>query len=679
MKTDHKPAHSELSDTIKWQTIFNAIEHPAIILDLGHRIVAANSASTRLTGIPGDEIIGRYCYEVFHRCVDGAPHTDCPMKRIQECEAIGSVSMEMVTEAGIFMVCSTPVPGDNGKLEKLIHIATDITASRQMEQKLAAELEEHKKLESALIEQQNFIRSLILNSTGAIFVLDQRHRVQIWNKACENLTGYSQADMIGSEDQWRAFYASRQPTLADVILDGEFGKLPKLYSQVSKSRNIPNGFKAEGWFEQINGKDRYLTIEAAPIYDSLGNMTHVVESISDITENKALEEQLLHSQKMESIGQLAGGIAHEFNNILAVIMGYGQVMRDGFQPGSVNMSDIDQILTATDRAATLTKGLLAFSRKQHVLLKNIDVSILVHSTLKSFSRIMGDDVIINESPAGVPLIIHADQGLVTQVLMNLMANARDAMPNGGTLDISAESIILFEPYLHPLCTIPPGKYARITLSDSGHGIDEVTIQKIFEPFFTTKDIGKGTGLGLSVAYGIVSQHNGYILVTSEVGHGTTFDLYFPLIEQQDAKAPAPVTSAGMTAGDETILLADDDPTLLGMFSEILSEKGYSVITATDGVDAVEKFAASPDSFDLLVLDVQMRWKSGLQAFKEIKQIRPECRALFVSGFNEEQFCDDMELEEGSELLTKPFKPLDLAARVRKMLDDIKLSDSPQLM
>ncbi|MBI5483775.1 MAG: response regulator, partial [Deltaproteobacteria bacterium] len=220
--------------------------------------------------------------------------------------------------------------------------------------------------------------------------------------------------------------------------------------------------------------------------------------------------------------------------------------------------------------------------------------------------------------------------------------------------------------------------SRITLSDRGHGIDEVTIQKIFEPFFTTKDIGKGTGLGLSVVYGIVSQHNGYILVTSEVGHGTTFDLYFPLVEQQDAKATDPLTSAGPTTGDETILLADDDPTLLGMFSEILSEKGYSVITATDGVDAVEKFAASPDSFDLLVLDVQMRWKSGLQAFKEIKQIRPECRALFVSGFNEEQFCDDMELEEGSELLTKPFKPLDLAVRVRKMLDDIKLSNSPQL-
>lgn len=679
MKNDHKPDHSELVGTIKWQTIFNAIEHPAIILDPDHRIVAANSASSRLTGIPGDEIIGRYCHEVFHRYETGAPPADCPMNRIKQSEAPESISMEMETVAGIFMVCSMPVLTDDGRLDKLIHIATDITASRQMEQKLAAELEEHKKLESALIEQQNFIRSLIMNSTGAIFVLDHRHRVQIWNKACENLTGFSQADMIGSEDQWRAFYSSRQPTLADVILDGEFDKLPTLCSQVSKSRNIPNGFKAEGWFEQINGKDRYLTMEAAPIYDSLGNMTHVVESISDITDNKALEEQLLHSQKMESIGQLAGGIAHEFNNILAVIMGYGQVMRDGFQPGSVNMSDIDQILTATDRATTLTKGLLAFSRKQHVLLKNIDVSIPVHTTLKSFSRIMGDDVIINENPAGAPLIIHADQGLVTQVLMNLMANARDAMPNGGTLDISAGSISLDKPYLHPLCTIPPGKYARITLSDSGHGIDDITIQKIFEPFFTTKDIGKGTGLGLSVVYGIVSQHNGYILVNSEVGHGTTFDLYFPLVEQQDAKSPALATSASLTTGDETILLADDDPVLLGMFCEILSEKGYSVITATDGVDAVAKFAANPDSFDLLVLDVQMRWKSGLQAFKEIKQIRPACRALFVSGFNEDQFCDDMELEEGSELLAKPFKPIDLAARVRKMLDDITLSNSTELL
>jgi two-component system cell cycle sensor histidine kinase/response regulator CckA len=474
-----------------------------------------------------------------------------------------------------------------------------------------------------------------------------------------------------SQDHWKAFYKKKQPTMADVVLDGDFTRLPKLYTHVSRSTHNPKGYKAEGWFVQVNGKDRYLIIEAAPIYDRNGNITHVLETINDLTESKSLEEQLMHAQKMESIGHLAGGIAHEFNNILAVILGYGQVMRKEFAPDSTTRHDIDQILTAAERAAVLTKGLLAFSRKQHVSLRNLNVNVLLHDTLKSFSRIMGDDIIIKESMDDVPLIIYGDHSLLTQVLMNLMSNARDAMPNGGELDVSAKRTVLYQLYLTPFCSVPPGKYAQISLTDNGKGMDEETIKQIFEPFYTTKDVDKGTGLGLSVVYGIVSQHNGYICVSSTPGQSTTFDLYFPLIVQHVSNMSAMLLPDSLPGGDETILLADDDPVLLMLFSDILSEMGYHVITAADGLDAIEKFAEKQEDIKLVILDAQMPKKSGLQVYKEIKLIKPECKVLFVSGYNEEQFQGEMTLEKDSELLAKPFAPDDLAARVRKILDAVK--------
>ena len=340
-------------------------------------------------------------------------------------------------------------------------------------------------------------------------------------------------------------------------------------------------------------------------------------------------------------------------------------------PDSTHRHDIDQILTAAERAAVLTKGLLAFSRKQHVSLTNLNVNVLLHETLKSFSRIMGDDIIIKESMDDVPLIVYGDQSLLTQVLMNLMTNARDAMPNGGELDVSAKRNVLYELYLTPFCSVPPGKYAQISLTDNGKGMDEETIKQIFEPFFTTKDVGKGTGLGLSIVYGIVSQHNGYICVSSTPGKITTFDLYFPLIAQHASNMSALLLPDSLPGGDETILLADDDPVLLMLFSDILSEMGYHVITAADGLDAIKKFTEKQEEIKLLILDAQMPQKCGLQVYKEIKLIKPECKVLFVSGYNEEHFKGEMTLEEDSELLAKPFAPDDLTDRVRKILDAVK--------
>ncbi len=782
-----KPVSSGVtaSNKIQWEAIFNAIGNPAIILDRDHRVVAANSASQSLTGLLPEEMVGHYCFDVFHRHGNGLPPPGCPMEKMLCSGVMESTDVEMDALDGTFLVSCTPIPAEDGSIEYVIHIATDITARKEMEKKLIAEsnfnrsiidnapvglcvcravpefpyvlfsvwnermkavtgyameeinseglnkllpsnhasafqaaervrrvpagddlvgekwvivnslgeehvlaiwtsplkseetndsflvfvvdVTEHK---TALQEQRSFTDSLVRNAAIPIFVLDREHKVQIWNKACEKLTGVARADIIGKDEQWKAFYEVKQPTLADYILDGDFSQFPKHYDKVSKSAHNQNGYRAEGWCANINGSDRYLIIEAAPIYDRQGEMTCVIETISDMTESKTLEEQLLHAQKMESIGHLAGGIAHEFNNILAVILGYGQVMQKGLVPGSTNMSDLDQILQAADRAASLTKGLLAFSRKQRVTPANFNLNILIHNTLKSFSRIMGDDIIVRENLDSTPITIYADQTLVTQVLMNLMTNARDAMPTGGNLDISTKICEIDEAFSTLHCQVPPGRYARISLSDSGLGMEEETLAKIFEPFFTTKELGRGTGLGLSVVYGIVSQHNGYICVSSDVNHGTVFDLYFPLIENEETNRVTSAVAADVCGGDETILIADDDPNLLMLFSNVLSELGYHVLTAENGVEAVELFTANQDKVKVLVFDVQMPQKNGLQAYKEIKQLKPECRALFVSGYNEEQFQGAMEIEEGADLMNKPFTPLDLAARVRKMLDNV---------
>ena len=640
-------------NSFRWDDIFNAIGHPAIILDRDHRVIAANSASIRLTALPREEIIGKYCYEVFHRHSGNAPLEGCPMEKMLRSGSMESTDMEIEALDGIFMVSCTPILDENGMLDKVIHIATDIT--------------ERKRTENALAEQQYFTDSLISNSTIATFVLDLEHKVVVWNKACAELTGFASADMLGSSNQWQAFYDRKQPTLADVLLDGDFARLPKLYSHVGRISHNRSGYKAEGWFANISGKDRYFLVEAAPIYNSKSQIISVIETIYDLTESKTLEEQLLHSQKMESIGHLAGGIAHEFNNILAVILGYGQVMRKSLAAGSTMAGDLEQILEAGDRASQLTKGLLAFSRKQHVSMKNLDLNQLVHSTLKSFTRIIGDDIEFSENLESVPLIIHADQAQLVQVLMNLIANARDAMPQGGNLLVCTRQAVVTEALTTPFCTVPPGSYAKITVSDNGHGFDSDEAHKIFEPFYTTKDIGKGTGLGLAVVYGIVSQHGGYICVDSAIGQGTVIDIYFTLMENSATK-PMENLSAELKGGNETILLADDEATLLILFSDILSELGYLVITAVDGIDAVEKFMTHKESIKLLIFDVQMQGKSGLQAYNDIKQISPEIRMLFISGFNVEQFTGNLELGAGTELLSKPFNPNELADKIRKLLD-----------
>jgi PAS domain S-box-containing protein len=391
--------------------------------------------------------------------------------------------------------------------------------------------------------------------------------------------------------------------------------------------------------------------------------------VHDVTERKKLENQLRLSQKLEAVGQLAGGVAHDFNNILTAIIGYCSLIAMQLKEDDPARQHLDQILAAADRAAHLTHGLLAFSRKQILTPKPVELGGIIRNMEKFLTRLISEDVELRTSLADRELMVVADSGQIDQVLMNLATNARDAMPDGGLLTIESGREELDEGFVAKYGYGRPGAYALISVSDTGAGMNEAVRQRIFEPFFTTKEPGRGTGLGLSIVYGIVKQHGGFINVFSEPGRGTTFKIYLPLIRRAAAEEPAEeAPAAACLGGSETILLAEDDARVRRLTREILERFGYRVIEAADGVEAVARFKEHSGAVALVVLDLMMPRKSGREAYEEIRQVRCDVRALFTSGYTAYVVQRQRILEEGLDFVSKPVEPAVFLKKVREVLD-----------
>ncbi|TAN42290.1 MAG: hybrid sensor histidine kinase/response regulator [Nitrospirae bacterium] len=412
---------------------------------------------------------------------------------------------------------------------------------------------------------------------------------------------------------------------------------------------------------------RIWDLRTVPLVNESGNVANVIELGRDITEHRKLEEQLRQSQKMEAIGTLAGGIAHDFNNILNVIIGYGGLMQMHMFEEDPNLPKLKEIMKAGERAAHLTRGLLAFSRKQMMDISHEDLNDIVESFKKMLVRIIGEDIELKIELSEKSLPVMADSSQIEQVLMNLAANARDAMPHGGRLGIGTGYAVIDRDFIGAHGFGETGAYGLITVGDSGEGMNEETIKKIFEPFFTTKDLGKGTGLGLAIVYGIIKQHKGFITCESSVGKGTAFNIYLPLIEESAKKAAAEITVA-LRGGAETILLAEDDFHVRKLVKEILSDSGYTVIEAADGADAVKKFKGAKDTISLLLFDVVMPNKNGKEAYEEIKAVRSDIKAIFISGYPHDLIKERGILEEDVRLVSKPIASYDLLKNVRDALD-----------
>jgi len=370
------------------------------------------------------------------------------------------------------------------------------------------------------------------------------------------------------------------------------------------------------------------------------------------------------------LGQLAGGISHDFNNMLTAIIGYATLLSMDVEPDSPLKPSVEQILATAEKSADLTRQLLAFSRKQIISPRPINLNTLINSLKIFLHRVIGEDIDFEVKLANSDIIVTADSGQMEQVLMNLCANARDAMPNGGLLSISTAVVRLNDGSFNAYGLGKPALYALISVSDNGIGMDVSTREKIFEPFFTTKEVGKGTGLGLSIVYGIIKQHNGEISVYSEPEQGTTFKIYLPITGSSalDVKAVETTVPQG---GAETILIIEDSDSVRTLTKEVLEKFGYYVIEAVDGEDGTKKFKENKDFVHLVILDVVMPKKSGKQAGQEMKKINPMVKILYTSGYTANILQQKDILADESHFLTKPATPYELLTKIRAMLDGDK--------
>jgi PAS domain S-box-containing protein len=416
-----------------------------------------------------------------------------------------------------------------------------------------------------------------------------------------------------------------------------------------------------------DGNPVYIETKAYPLRDSLGRVVSAIEIHNDITDKKKLEDQLRHAQKMEAVGALAGGIAHDFNNILTAIIGYGTLLQMKMDGADPHRSYVDHILTSTERAANLTQSLLAFSRKQSINLQPISLNTLVNRVEKLITRLIGEDIDVRILLCDGATTIHADAGQMEQVLMNLVTNARDAMPRGGLLTIQTGVFDLDNDFIRTHGYGSVGRYIQLTVTDTGIGMDDRTRERIFEPFFTTKEVGRGTGLGLAIVYGIVKQHGGYINVYSESGEGTTFSLYLPLIAAT-VEAARPAEAPMPQGGNATILVAEDDDSVRALTRAVLEGFGYTVIEAVDGEDALVKFSAHQDRIQLLLLDIIMPKKNGRTVYEEIEAMHPGVKALFTSGYTAEAMREKGIIEDAFNFIAKPVSPRDLLKKVKEVLD-----------
>jgi PAS domain S-box-containing protein len=543
---------------------------------------------------------------------------------------------------------AVPLYNDKKEIIALLGITLDIT--------------ERKRVEEALSESKERISAILESSMDAIIMVDEDGIVSYFNPSAENMFGYKHSEAIGK-------------SLHALIVSEE---AREKYSQTLPNFQSTGQCKIVGKPIEVNAirKDgARFPVEISIVSMQIKGKWHAAGTIRDITgrrraeeERKRLEQQLLQSQKMEAIGQLAGGIAHDFNNILTAIISYANLVQMTVPADDPSKAYVENVLALSNRAATLTQGLLAFSRKQILDQRPVDMNEIIIRVEKLLSRIIGEDIVFRTDLVDGPLIVFADMGQMEQVLMNLAANARDAMPRGGVLNISTLRIILDEEFVKMHGYGKSGSYVIVSVSDTGTGMDEETRQRIFDPFFTTKELGRGTGLGLSIVYGIIKQHNGYVDVYSEMGKGTTFKFYLPLIGTEAGEA-AKAGVAVTPRGNETILLAEDEPEVRNSTKIILESYGYKVIEASDGEEAVRKFGENKDAVQILLIDVVMPKKNGREVYEDIIKTRPDVKAIFVSGYTADIMYKKEFLEKGLAFVSKPIAPTDLLRKIREQLDN----------
>jgi len=620
------------------QGITEGTTDAVFVKDLEGRYLMINSAGARILGRGVDEVLGKQDSELFDPEVgrvimtrDRTVLQSGETQTYEEPATVGGVTR-------LYLATKGPFRDPNNQVIGLLGICHDIT--------------DRKRAEEEIRQSQQKLRIHFEHTPLAVVEWDPEFRVTAWNPSAERIFGYTREEAIGRHASFIVAPAFRQH------VDEVWRNLVK---QTGGTRSTNDNITRDG---------RTISCEwyNTPLVDDSGRVLGVASLAQDLTERVALEERLRQSQKMEAVGRLAGGVAHDFNNLLTVILGYAQILSDGVPMGSRLADSTGQIKSAAERAAGITRQLLAFSRKQVLSPRVINLNDTMMNLDSLLRRLIGEDIDVLTLPANDLGSVKADPGQIEQIIMNLALNARDAMPHGGKLTLETANTQLDESYATEHQPIAPGNYVMLAVSDTGTGMSPEVQTRIFEPFFTTKEVGKGTGLGLSTVYGIVKQSGGYIWVYSEPERGATFKIYFPRVDQVVETAGQDRRPSDAMRGTETILLVEDDPQLRQLSSSVLAHCGYKVLVASGPEEGLAISEENHRDIRLLVTDVVMPGMNGRQLAEQILKRSPKTRVLYISGYTNNAIVHYGVLDEGLWFLPKPFTLSALVAKVREVLD-----------
>lgn len=774
--SDRKQAEDQINKTQReWESIFEAIEEPTVIISPERIIMAANRALIKASGLPPEDILGRKCHQLFHGKETTMPPDGCPLTKLLVNGKMETADMDLEAFGKSAHISCIPVFDNHNRLEQVIHIAADTTQKKQMEEALhrsastlksifqaapigiglvsnrilkqvndrlcrmvgysreelleksarilyptdedyefvgrekyaqiaergtgtvetkwmrkdgsimrilmsstplnpfnledgvtftALDITESRRAEEALHESERKYRFIADNSSDVIWTMNLDGRFTYVSPSVEDLTGFTPEEVmaIGLEK----YICEEDVAWVTAELYRELEKPPQERSErrIVETRQ----YKKDGSLLDIEVSTSWL-------YDDQGNIVGLQGSTRDITERKKMEEarakleaQLFHAQKMEAIGTLAGGIAHDFNNILMGIQGYTALTRLDLHPGHPHYERLQKIEEQVMSGANLTRQLLGFARGGKYEVKPTNLNKLLLDNAEIFSRTKKEISISHQLQKDL-WIVDADQGQIDQVILNILINAWQAMPQGGDIYLESQNVLLGDPDVKPY-DVHPGRYVKISVSDTGTGMDAAVMERIFEPFFTTKRPDKGTGMGLASAYGIIKNHGGYITVDSEIGKGSKFSIFLPASDQAKPVAENPCREEQLLKGHETILIVDDELSNVIPTKELLEILGYRIIAVGSGQEALTIYADQWESIDLVILDMIMPGISGGKTFDALMEINPAVKVILSSGYSVDGDAQTIMNRGCKGFIQKPFRILDLSRKIREVLEPI---------
>ncbi len=623
-----------------YKNVINSFDDLIFVKNERHEWVFLNDAACKFWGYQQEALLGKTDHDIF-------PREEADIYWAKDNEVFQSEKPDLNIE-------KQTIDGNLYKIATKKSINKDPHTGDRYNVGTIRDITEQKKAEEA-IQREKDMAQQYLDIAGVMLVaLGTDGTVTLINKKGCQILGCEEEEIIGKN-----WFDNFIPKAMRMEIQDVFDELMQGTSSVRQYN--------ENLVLTKKGTERMVAWHNTLLTNDKGDIIGTLSSGEDITENRRLEEQLFQSQKMEAIGRLAGGIAHDFNNALTAIMGYSDIIAKDAEVKDKHRSYIDEIKKSAERAATLTQQLLAFSRKQIMQPKVLNLNTMLKNTKNMLQRMIGEDITFRLQTATPIDMIKVDQGKIEQVVINLAVNARDAMPNGGILEVETKNIFLDHAFCEMHKGANPGNYVLLSVHDTGKGIDNETMKHIFEPFFTTKEIGKGTGLGLATVYGIVRQSGGYIDVQSQEGSGTTVAIYLPRVD----KVPETVEkheSKVAEGKNETILFVEDDDMVRNMVAAVLEQYGYNVIEAENGSVAMKR-CEQEDKIHLMIADVVMPGISGPDLVRQIITIQPEMKVLYISGYTDDAIVHHGVLDENTPFLQKPFTPQKLALKVQELLED----------